>query len=538
MVLETIPNTRSRVRQPIAAAALHFLFVTSILFAVTDVYAQVTLVYGHNPDMHPSVDWSLAQDLEEYLRSQHGIDASIEFSSRLRTRNRWFADYHELLMSTAIGECPVHALSFGTVPNDWLATGLLREIPELMLRRYSPKYHALLLTIKGDHLYRLPNGAWYALTGYSYPLEESVYHLAAPDTILTGLDPKHQIIPSDGNRDIPLRHYGSIDIDEFETDLQRLKSEHNRAPLLAWSNFESSFAPVYSALGIATMGSNLTSSSSVFNAGVAYTPGHASERTAATISDAFRESIKVIARWYQSGLINDDFASLDYSQLLEQAQTGYYQYLSLPYTAAVTSWPLYQEFSKAALWQDHMGIFQLSHGNRVIARSLFSSPFVGAEAYCFTVSDEQLEAMLLIFDYARVPLDRLGRYSPNDWKKLWFEQHTDDGRLSASREPESPSWHFKRYPEVLLGWSQLPNVPGSIESSWWEPSVYLRGTRPPPPRGARTIVGLSDKLFNITSEYVHAWIHGSADIDDEWEVYVNEWTDAGGYLLIESLLRE
>ena len=502
----------------------------------------IELIYGYR---YP--ESFMKKHLEQHLK-EHGLNVNIRFSSELRHDEPWLTDTDHFLVSSASGFCPVHALSFRTVPLKWFTEGFVREIPKAVLESHAHNYNQQVLTGRhGESLYKIPNGGWYALSGYSFPAAENVYHLMATQTTLQQFsktsNPLSLYDETDG-QNIPLYLYEPIDFAAVDEDLRRTTSNNGNPALLAWSNFEQSFAPLYSAFSIQTLGSNLVALDSTPNAGISYfeDPSHGLVPNA--ISTGFRDFIRIVSEWYEEKVINADFADLTYSDAVKRTEDLHYSYVSIPFINATQHSKLFTTYALSRS-KESVGIFQVTHPSFDVVASLPQSPFFHVEAYCSSVTDDQLRAMLLVFDYTRVP----GK--PSDgWMKRVFGRpskdfHRPDGiiepfpRTPADEHNPYMMWHFKRFPEVILSHDHLRLFPAYTDSISSQRAWSFLASRVYSPRGSYGVELTSGDagipLARLTREYVLSWIRGERDIDADWPQFVKEWLSEGGSEVVRSL---
>lgn len=491
----------------------------------------------------------MKEHLEDILDG-YGVNATISFSSELRDQVPWFTDRERFVAHASSGYCPVHALSFDTVPIVWFTEGLLRAIPEKNLAMYAPDYHKeMLLEGKWGDLYESTEGARYALSGYHLPAARNVFHLMARKTtreqFRSSSDPQ-PLFDDDDSHAIPTYLYEPVDFSELDNNLRNIASDSGRPALFAWSNFEHSFAPLYSAFSIHTMGSNLMSIDNNMRAGISYFEDPTNGPVPNVISDPFREFVRTLSEWYSAGVINPDFEDLTYDDV-KSIDLREYSYVSIPFGSATLRNPIFRAFAlpKNDEPEEAIGLFQVMLSGHSIVASLARSPFLFVEAYCGDVNEQQLNAMLVVFDYTRVPTVP----ESDGWMMRVFGQETDHYHRVGTmieplpREPKDKHnpflmWHFKRFPELILSQKQLSLMPSYVGSRWTQDIDFSIASEYPP-LGWYAVGSMSHDtrthLMELTANHVYSWIKGISAIDDEWDNYVDEWLSAGGSEIVDYL---
>lgn len=530
---------------------------------------SIDLIYGYR-----HTESFMQEHLQAYLWDKHQLRVRIDYDSSLRYDSRsWLTDRAKLL--AASGACSVHAYS---LPNafswslHWYnGKDLFRPITSDELEAYAPKYYAKVQKAKeGDRLHR-PNrsGPWYALTGYRYYYERNVYHLATTDSGIQelGLSTDREIFPhSQANPILSLFNSGTVELSTLDKVLRTIAAQTGQRPLVVWNDFEASFAPLYSAFGIGTVGSNLTKPPSI-------TQPFIIEDVPAQISSAFKEFLQLLFDWYSAGIIDPKFLSMspfdvailtaeNIARAREDDQRSY-SFVSAAYSDA-TIFPaaVLDSVLKTA---EQASLFQVVKDDYTIwSRS--RSPFVFAEAYAMCVEDQQIEPLLRLFEYTRSPsspgwVERVfglenQHHRVLDKRILPYLVRTVTPRLPPHwQDDELALWHFKRFPEITLNsshetvysavynfevtepWSQLDVEfsGGPIRSSRDSASVFDALQDYAASSSLADLQELSSVLAGITEEYVFRWITGEGAIESEWADYVQMWTESGGHALIEAI---
>ena len=541
---------------------------------------EIDLVYGYR---YP--DSFMAEHLQDMLKDDHilkeeGIGyLSITYSSGLREiEHNKFAWDHRLVdpdrLKTmfAAEDCSVdavslHSASLSRMTRYGIEDRIFREIDRESLEKYAPNYFEVVLVEKeGERLHRRNHDdPWYALTGYRYVYEKGEFLVA---TTVQDYETVHKYEPMRSIPQLELRLSSAVDIGQLEDDLKRNKIENpSGVPFLAWRNFEYSFAPLYSAFGIRTVGDNLTNISVDGVPNVDDYPVH--------VHPFLFEFVKFLRGWYEAGLIDSDFLTVDYGKARERAKSGKYAYLSTPRGATIVrpNW-LFRSFYDATL--SPISLFQVTKDGHT-EQSYHASPFIGAEAYLWCVPDNKIGPLLRVFEYTRWPGSEWypDRNESPGWMKRVFgllDTHyqvegdrispykvrsvdpNDDPRFSGDRDPDHYAmWHFKVVPEITLSWAQEKRLLQFGFSSQIEPhDEPLLGDPFRGPRELGAIVGklyeigyerhevaeLLDSLSRLTMSNVERWIIGAASIEDEWEGYVANWkTSPAGAAIISALGR-
>lgn len=523
---------------PTIALSAYFFFQSVASFAGPTQERSydnlIDLVYGYRYS-----DSFLSKDLEDYLRRGYDLDVRISFEQTLRD-NSWYTDPEKMSIYFAAGDCVVDALSLPSASMHWIdlyaTQRFFRPIDPTDVETYAPNYYANILSHPRRNFrhFQLDDG-WYALPGYRYVFEKSEFIVATTKTIGSDeLNFKSKL----GPKYIQSR---AVSLSELTEALKRDRSEaiSGHYPYLAWSDFEHSFAPLYGAFGIGTIGRNLLS---VGVNGLPLIEGHPAQ-----IHPRFRDAIGVLREWYEERLFDPQFFDTDYYDAYQNAR--YTTFLSTPRGPTVLA-PnrLFREFSN-----DHETItfFQV-RGDERTAQSLDRSPFQGAEAYSWCVSEGEMEPLLRLFEYTRLPSNDTGSSSGGGWLARVFGLeglHYEVGAggeivpyrvgaipslLGVGRDSDDYAmWHFKRVPEITLQSRDELRILGA-DHIYAEAAILdfeLLGSRPivSPVLDEIDLDGDSSQLSELSryvKERVMRWITHDQEISDsDWNAYVDGWND-------------
>ena len=531
----------------------------------------IPLVYGYRYYETDESAYFMADHIESLLADE-GLHVDIRFSSDYRLKDSWH-DYHENLKTIlARGDCSVHALSLTSEFLSTINPSDLHNIRRTDLEKFAPNYYRdVLIKRKGHDLHYVPNSdSWYALTGYRYVEDFSNFVLATTYDHRSTFVSKTPLYSPPILPDLKLHSVRPVAISKLRNALMELSRE-NSQPYFAWKSFEYSFAPIYSAFGISTVGANL------MTVRLTSIPVAPDGTTPAQISDEYRAFIRELSEWYDLGLINTDFDSISYRTAVEQAKG--YSVISIPYLrTTMAPDPLFRAVAEG---QENIFLFQVNSGDYDRAKSLRSSPFYEAEAYPSCVDSDMIEPLLRIFEYARLPVNGDPRTAESGWMKRVFGLQEKHYRVTRTTEGSTGShagytreiqpyrisgveavwrppgyrsdegyamWHFKARPEITLEIHDETRLLIDGNPSYYQ--VSHEATIEP---HADLIVGsirhsrdlsaqISDDhidtgaLSDLTRATAIKWIKGAARaVDDEWDAYVSDWKTAGGQAIINIL---
>lgn len=550
--------------------ALALILITNPCFAASQDEAAdqpIQLVYGYR-----NIESFMQQHLQDHLRTV-GFNVRIDYDQSLRQHSHsWLTNPELFRLYAASGDCSVHALSLPGASSWSLhrygGKELFRPLLQNDLETYAPSYFARVQQEKEGHYLHRPDrsGPWYALTGYRYHSERNVYHLVTTDNGISALSlptDRELLSNSPALPSLTLYHSGSVTLDDLHDALTVTANLTRQPPLLAWDDFESSFAPLYAAFGIGTVGSNLTRPSSITQPSIiAGVP--------AQISPLFREFLQTIINWYSSELIEPEFPRLTRTDAARLAEEREYSFVSFPYSDALIS-PS-SVFASVVRRSERAAVLQVTR-NGDTTWSLRRSPFVYAEAYPSCVDEEQIAPLLLLFEYTRSP-----GYS--GWKERVFGLENQHYRVLQGmikphpvttvtpplpdywHDNEYALWHFKRLPEITLDYEyeamylralrasayaadsggpptlvDIPFAGTPFRSSHDPASLFSALQDYAASDPATDLQRLSSTVSQLTREYVFRWITGQSSIESEWDDYVDEWTDAGGTVLLRAIDR-
>ena len=519
----------------------------------------------------------MANYLERYLSKHHDLHVDITFLDALRHDAAdgpyWFAQSEQLRLVFSVDECPVHALSLGSAAFDYRWDGdKFLTIDRGSLAKYARNYyHGILLSY--EKLYHLsPDRPLYRLPGSRYYLDRSAFHFVATEDAIQRLDTNRADEITFAHGSAPrLYHAGTIQFDTLDSVLKQYADE-GKPPLLAWNNFDYSFAPLYSAFGLSTAGNPLIRGVSVYE-------DPSGSRIPAQISPPFRKVVEVLAEWYARGVIHREFNELTYANAVELAKTGDFLFFSSPLTSAIWPSALFRNFASD---REGMVLFQVDDEDNNMRRSVSATRFqAGAEAYTTCVTDNMLEPLLRIFEYTRWPGSEDGA-RPEGWTKRVLGNEgehyysTDNGpepyfvyevpallEYRLEWKNELAMWHFKRYPEITLSWNDERAVRRGawyLRDDRFDGEKWVRGNgegrrfdwdsldgidelvsgypyEAPLLMEAMVRTGVVEagelgetvkNLGVLTETRVLRWITGNGNVGDEWEEYVQRWRELGG----------
>jgi ABC-type glycerol-3-phosphate transport system substrate-binding protein len=467
------------------------------------------------------------------------------------------AEKINLMLST--GEFP----DCGSVwqdPNRIYKEGVIRTIPKDIIKKYAPNYSRMLDEHPpGWMVYRNPDNKdeYLAITGIYEASHTNVWVMSVRLDYIknVGFD-----LPDYEDNKVLLDYVGKVhyyngkqDLDWWEKLLTAFKNgdpdgngKNDSVPLLGWKNFKWTWSPLLGAYGI-PYGGNLMDQGELYYWNIA---------------PAYKDFLKLAARWYSKGLIDREYMNLGINQMRAKL---------LDRSGCVTTTPVYR------LYADGSGVVapsclstneEAARGAEVICTPGPVGPKGDQGAYAYVsvsslgeyphfigkhVSDEKLIRILQILDYME--------FGSNEAFVNFFYGkpgvHFDwDGEpwdsLPIVRKPEDvPEGYpkdgafFNIYPRgetkeriKFIYNTNLADFYNNFLLAEKGQKLSLRPYR----FDLFTETELSDlwtkkgaTLNSIHDEFYLNAVTGQIDIDAEWDNYVSSWRKNGGDELIAEL---
>ena len=523
------------------------------------------LIYGYH---YPGS--LLTGDIERYILDEHKLAIEISYIDHFRVPaspgQYDVIDVPTLQATIASDACPIHALSL-RYPH--LHQDLLYPLDPADIAEFAPDYYEEIVKQKVAYGHDTDTDEpWYSLPGFRHIYEKSTLLLAttdasiATDTTTVYDPPITEYHPSGFPDTISLAQ--PVDIHDLEDYMLYIRNSTNSPPMLAWNAFERSFAPLYGAFGVSTVGANLLRVNIASLPTVSAAP--------AQISNEFKDAIELLQNWYANGLINDDFHSLTKTGAARRAQQPGPDPTKAPPRVLATEYlpsvlapnDLFRNF---VLGHETVTLFEATADESIPHQSRWRDPFVGAEAYLRSCADElPIDALLRVFEYTRWP----GTPSePASMGEGWmrrvfgkdsFYQVSFDTKIVAPyrfrdrfhdppfqrKKGEYLMWHFKVFPEVTFKYYDETRLLWRPTSSSQDSANYVdqphSALRPPRnlvkflnPQQSDQWMAQADQLSRFTREFVLTSIVAGTDLSSEWQDYLVEWMTNGGSIVVDAL---
>ena len=466
----------------------------------------------------------------------------------------WNADQVNLMVAS--GDLP-DTFSFtagGQTPQELYSSGLTRTIPKEMLEKYAPRYMKMLSEHPPGPLMNLKEGTddqYLQLLGQYAHVDGIPW---GPTLRLDwlenlGIEPPgemKQVGPSNGREKIYFTD-GSYSLEELEEILLAFtfddpdgNGKNDTYGLSPYNDQIHWAASLMGAFGIAP-GYNLLEDGQLVKT---------------EVSQKYKEFLKLMAKWYDMGIIDPEFTTLDQSKSWEkykQGKIGYY--IAQPAYIAMDDW------AKGRAPQN------VVENPKSTAKVLATAPEVGmngeqgvyaylpvvnlADAFYVSknVTDEQLARILQMFDY--INHDNEARWTlygevgvHSDW-----EGEPENSALKvrpefALEEGNSGFWayNFRTYDAERVQWftseytMKLKNEFYATEDT--KENMLIR----PYKEDILNETKLKEldkryggQLTTIVDEFRMKAIVGEVDIDKDWDKYVENWMKNGGKETLEEL---
>lgn len=466
----------------------------------------------------------------------------------------WNADQVNLMVAS--GDLP-DTFSFtagGQTPQELYNSGLTRTIPKEMLEKYAPRYMKMLsehppgplmnLKEETDDQYLQLLGQYAHVDGIPWGPTLRLDWLENLDIEPPG--EMKQVGPSNGREKIYFTD-GSYSLEELEEIL------------LAFTFDDPDGNGKHDTYGLSPYNDQIHWAASLMGAfGIApdYNLLEDGQLVKTEVSQKYKEFLKLMAKWYDMGIIDPEFTTLDQSKSWEkykQGKIGYY--IAQPAYIAMDDW------AKGRAPQN------VVENPKSTAKVLATAPEVGmngeqgvyaylpvvnlADAFYVSknVTDEQLARILQMFDY--INHDNEARWTlygevgvHSDW-----EGEPENSALKvrpefATEEGNSGFWayNFRTYDAERVRWFtseytlKLKNEFYATEDT--KENMLIR----PYKEDILNETKLKEldkryggQLSTIVDEFRMKAIVGEVDIDKDWDKYVENWMKNGGKETLEEL---
>lgn len=466
----------------------------------------------------------------------------------------WNADQTNLLVAS--GDLP-DTFAFtagGQTAQEMYDAGLTRTIPKEMLEKYAPRYMEMLEANPPGPIMNLKEGTdneYMQLVGqYAH-----VYGLAWGPTLRLdwleklGFDPPGDIKPvgPDKGREKIFYTEEGYTIEELEEIL------------LAIVNEDPDGNGKKDTYGILPANNNLNWATTLMGAfGIAngYNLMEDGELVVTEISKQYKEWLKLMAKWYDMGIIDPEFTTLDEQKGWEKYKQG-----KVGYFIAQPSYLAMDDWARGRAPQN------IVEDPDSTAKVLAFAPEIGpdghqgegaylpvvdlADAFYVSkdVTDEELARILQIFDY--INLDDEARWT------LFGEvgEHSEwEGEPEKSALKVKPEWdleegnsgfwayNFRTYNKTRVSWINSEYTLKLKEDFYARDDIQEKMLIRPykydllnETNGREIDKRYGAQLTTIVDEFRMKAIVGEADIDKEWDNYVQNWLNNGGKEKLEEL---
>ncbi|CQR47171.1 Lipoprotein LipO precursor [Paraliobacillus sp. PM-2] len=279
------------------------------------------------------------------------------------------------------------------------------------------------------------------------------------------------------------------------------------------------------------------------------------ELKAAEISNRYKEGLKLLAKWYDMGVVDPEWTTLDVEKAWEKYKVG-----NTGYFTAQRSYVAMEDWTKARAPQNLVAADE-------DVKILVTAPEIGpdgeqgqgawmpvtllGDAYHISneVTDEELARILQIFDY--INHDDEARWTLYGEVGKHSEWQGEPNESAILTKPEYPAeegdmgfwaYNFRTYPGERLKWLTSEYTFKLMEKFFAKPEVVEKMAIRPyrydlfnETNGMELDKRYSGQLNTIVDEFRMRAIVGEIDIDEEWDGYVENWLNNGGQEILDEL---
>jgi putative aldouronate transport system substrate-binding protein len=468
----------------------------------------------------------------------------------------WNADQVNLMVAS--GDLP-DTFSFttgGKTAQELYDSGLTRTIPKEMLEKYAPRYMKMLSENPPGPIMNLKKGTdneYLQLIGQYGHVDgvtwSPTFRLDWMEKL--GIKPPgeiKQVGPSGGREKIYYTD-GAYTIEELEEILKAFtfndpdgNGKDDTYGISPWNSNTNWAASLTGAFGIALSAN--------------YNLMEDDKLVTTEISQKYKAFLKQMAKWYEMGLIDPEFTTLDDKKSWEkykQGKVGYY--IAQPAYIAMDDW------AKGRAPQN------IVENPESTAKLLATAPEIGkdnqqgvgafipvgnlADAFYVSkdVTDEELARILQVFDYinfdneARWTLyGEIGEHS--DWEGEPNKSAIKVRPEFAEQEGNSGFWayNFRTYDQERTQWFTSEYTMKLKDEFYAREDVKEKMMIRPYKWDLLNETNIKEvekrykgQLDTIVAEFRMKAIVGEVDIDKEWDSYVENWMNNGGKELLAEL---
>ncbi|MGE8079871.1 ABC transporter substrate-binding protein [Peribacillus loiseleuriae] len=435
----------------------------------------------------------------------------------------------------------------GKSPQELFDAGLTRTIPKEMLEKYAPRYMKMLaenppglemnLLSGADNEYLQLVGLYSHVDGLTWT---PTFRLDWLEKL--GIDPPgeiKQVGPSGGREKIYFTD-AAYTIEEVEAILKAFTFDD---PDGNGKNDTYGISPYH----------NATNWSASLMGSFGLAPGfnflEDDKLVVTEVSKKYKEFLKLMARWYEMGLVDPEFTTLDDKKSWEKYKQG-----KIGYYIAQSSYIAMDDWAKGRAPQN------IVENPNSTAKLLATAPEIGkdgqqgvgafipvgnlADAFYISkkVTDEELARILQIFDYINFDNDarwtlygEVGEHS--DWEGTPEKSALKVRPEYALEEGNSGFWayNFRTYDKERVQWFTSEYTMNLRKEFFAREDVKDTMMIRPYKWDVLNKTNLKDidkrykgQLTTIVDEFRMKAIVGEIDIDKEWDGYVENWMKNGG----------
>ncbi|PAV31169.1 ABC transporter substrate-binding protein [Virgibacillus profundi] len=467
--------------------------------------------------------------------------------------NTWNAD--ETSLAVASGDVPdTFSFTSGTLTaQEMYDGGVTRTIPKEMIKKYAPRYSEMLDENQPGWDLNLLSGSneeYIQLTGLQSHTKGILW---APTFRLDwleelGIEPPGEIKPvgPDGGLERIYFTDEAYSLEEVEEILKAFtfddpdgNGKDDTYGLLPYNNQLHWMTTIMGAHGVAP-GYNLMEDDKL---------------KSAEISNKYKEGLKLLAKWYDMGIVDPEWTTLDVEKAWEKYKIG-----KTGYFTAQRSYVAMEDWTKLRAPQNLI----LSDPD---AKLLVTAPEIGPDGQqgegswmpvtllgdgfqiAKDVTDIELARILQIFDYinhddeARWTLyGEVGEHS--EWQGTPEESAILVKEEYPAEEGDMGFWayNFRTYPGERLKWLTSEYTFNLMEQFFAKPEVVEEMAIRPyrydlfeETKGLELEKRYSGQLDTIVDEFRMRAIVGEIDVDKEWDSYVENWLNNGGQEILDEL---
>lgn len=467
--------------------------------------------------------------------------------------NTWNAD--EVSLAVASGDVPdTFSFTAGSLTSlELYEGGITRTIPREMIEEYAPLYSQMLEeNPPGWDLNLAPDtdSEYLQLTGLqahtSGILWAPTFRLDWLENL--GIEPPGEIEPvgSDGGLERIYFTDAAYTLEEVEEIL------------LAFTYDDPDGNGIDDTYGMLPYNNQLhwlTTLMGAHGVAVNYNLEEDGELKQATISNAYKDGLKLLAKWNDLGVIDPEWTTLDVEKAWEKyrvGKTGYFtaqrSYVAMEewtQTRAPQNLILADEDAKLLVTAPEIGPDgQQGQGSWMPVTLLGDGYQIASD-----VSDEELARILQIFDYINHDDDaRWTMYGEVGEHSEWQGEPENSAILTKSEYPAEEgdmgfwAYNFRTYPGNRLQWLTSGYTFNLMEKFFAKPEVVDKMAIRPHRYDLFNETNLTElenrysgQLNTIVDEFRMRSIVGEIDIEEEWDDYVQNYLNSGGQEILEEL---